>query len=157
MKLVNNCDRKLTDEIRQEITASGMTIDQVMTLASMIQAEAADEDDMYMISSVFHNRLNSDGRMGSAACNPTRPCTIRTVRGMLFQRTFGRRIRVNTTRMKSRAPGGPICNPGSKAIDAALHPADTNYYYFCHDADRNAYYAETLEQHQQNLQKAGLR
>ena len=64
LKLVNNCDRKLTDEIRQEITASGMTIDQVMTLASMIQAEAADEDDMYMISSVFHNRLNSDGSNG---------------------------------------------------------------------------------------------
>ncbi|WP_411656503.1 endolytic transglycosylase MltG [Anaeromassilibacillus sp. SJQ-1] len=63
-KLVNNCDRKLTEEIREEIAASGMTIDQVMTLASMIQAEAADEEDMYMISSVFHNRLNSDGLNG---------------------------------------------------------------------------------------------
>ena len=59
----------------------------------------------------------------------------------------------------SGLPAGAICNPGLDAIDAALHPSaeGSDYYYFCHDADRNAYYAETLEQHQQNLQKAGLR
>ena len=158
LKLVNNCDRKLTDEIRQEITASGMTIDQVMTLASMIQAEAADEDDMYMISSVFHNRLNSDGSNGlrRLQSDPTMYYPYRTRDAIPEDIRESYSSKYNTYEIEG-LPAGPICNPGSKAIDAALHPADTNYYYFCHDADRNAYYAETLEQHQQNLQKAGLR
>ena len=43
------------------------------------------------------------------------------------------------------------------AMDAALKPQDTNYYYFCHDADGNAYYAATAAEHQQNLVEAGLR
>ena len=54
-------------------------------------------------------------------------------------------------------PPGPICNPGMAAIEAALNPTDTNYYYFCHDADGNAYYAQTAAEHQQNLVEAGLR
>ena len=53
-------------------------------------------------------------------------------------------------------PPGPIANPGSAAIDAALNPAKTDYYYFCHSADGKAYYAKTAEQHQKNLKKAGL-
>ena len=54
-------------------------------------------------------------------------------------------------------PPGPICNPGAAAIDAALNPDDTDYYYFCHDKDGNAYYAKTAQQHEQNLVKAGLK
>ena len=53
-------------------------------------------------------------------------------------------------------PPGPITNPGSAAIDAALNPAKTDYYYFCHSADGKAYYAKTAAEHQKNLKKAGL-
>ena len=157
-KLVNNCDRKLTEEIREEIAASGMTIDQVMTLASMIQAEAADEEDMYMISSVFHNRLNSDGSNGllRLQSDPTMYYPYRTKSAIPADIRETYSSKYNTYEIEG-LPTGPICNPGAKAIDAALHPKDTDYYYFCHAADRNAYYAKTLEQHQQNLQKAGLR
>lgn len=157
-KLVNNCDRKLTKEIREEIAASGMTTDQVMTLASMIQAEAADEDDMYVISSVFHNRLNSGGKDGllRLQSDPTMYYPYRTKNAVPADIRETYSSKYNTYEIEG-LPAGPICNPGSKAIDAALHPKDTNYYYFCHDADRNAYYAETLQQHQRNLQKAGLR
>ena len=122
LKLVNNCDRKLTDEIRQEITASGMTIDQVMTLASMIQAEAADEDDMYMISSVFHNRLNSDGSNGlrRLQSDPTMYYPYRTRDAIPedIRETYSSKY--NTYEIEG-LPAGPICNPGSKAIDCLLY------------------------------------
>ena len=139
-KLVNNCDRKLTEEIREEIAASGMTIDQVMTLASMIQAEAADEEDMYMISSVFHNRLNSDGSNGllRLQSDPTMYYPYRTKSAIPedIRETYSSKY--NTYEIEG-LPTGPICNPGAKAIDAALHPKATDYYYFCHDADRDVY------------------
>ena len=53
-------------------------------------------------------------------------------------------------------PPGPICNPGMDAIMAALNPAKTDYYYYCHSADGTAYYAKTSEAHVSNLKKAGL-
>lgn len=157
-KLVSNCNRKLTQEVREAIAASGMTTDQVMTLASMIQAEAANEEDMYVISSVFHNRLNSDGSDGllRLQSDPTMYYPYRTRNAVPENLRESYSSKYNTYEIEG-LPAGPICNPGAKAIDAALHPKDTNYYYFCHDADRNAYYAKTLKQHQENLKKAGLR
>ena len=159
LKLVNNCDRKLTDEIRQEITASGMTIDQVMTLASMIQAEAADEDDMVYdflrLPQPFEQR-----RVQWAPPPAIRPDHVLsvTVRGMPFQRTSGRRIRANTTRMKSRdSRPDRFAIPAPRRLTRPYIRRIPTTIISCHDADRNAYYAETLEQHQQNLQKAGLR
>ncbi|MBQ5686434.1 MAG: endolytic transglycosylase MltG, partial [Ruminococcus sp.] len=49
-------------------------------------------------------------------------------------------------------PPGPICNPGNDAIKAALQPASTEYLFFCHDKDGQAYYASTIEQHEANLE-----
>ena len=58
-------------------------------------------------------------------------------------------------------PAGAICNPGKDAIDAALSPDDTNYYFFCHkaattDSPAQSYYASTGIEHESNLVKAGL-
>ena len=50
-----------------------------------------------------------------------------------------------------RGAAGEICNPGMNAIIAALNPKDTNYYFFCHDKDGNAYYASTIYEHNENL------
>ena len=54
-------------------------------------------------------------------------------------------------------PAGPICNPGLKAIEAAVSPANTNYIYFLTDASgEKFYYAETYEQHLKNGKEAGI-
>lgn len=51
-------------------------------------------------------------------------------------------------------PVGPICNPGMDAIEAAIHPADTNYYYFVSDDAGTYYFPATLEEHEANIRKA---
>ena len=53
-------------------------------------------------------------------------------------------------------PPGPICNPGLDAIDAALNPARTDYYYYCHSSSGEAFFARTNQVHVTNLKKAGL-
>ena len=155
-KLVSNCNKKLTKEIRQKIEDKGMTIDQALTLASLVQAEAANEDDMYVVSSVFQNRLNSDPSQGLFYLNsdptifyPYKNGTVPEDVKDTFSSTY------NTYKVKGLPPG-PICNPGMDAIDAVLNPADTNYYYFCHSADGTPYYARTAAQHEANKKKAGL-
>ncbi len=157
-KLVSNCSTKLTKQIRSAATAQNMTLDQVMTLASMIQAEAANKEDMYMVSSVFYNRLNSGGKgdLLRLRSDPTTYYPYRTKAAVPSDIVGTFKSRYDTYTIQG-LPAGPICSPGLEAIDAALHPASTKYYYFAHDKDGKAYYAETNAQHERNLVKAGLK
>jgi UPF0755 protein len=157
-KLVSNCNKKLTKQIRSAAMAQNMTLDQVLTLASMIQAEAADKEDMYLVSSVFHNRLDSGGKgdLLRLRSDPTiyYPYRVKAAVPSDLAGTF--KSRYNTYTIQGLPPG-PICSPGIEAVDAALNPAKTSYYYFCHAKDGKAYYAATNAQHERNLVKAGLK
>ena len=156
-KLVSNCNKKLTKQIREKAEDDGMTLDQLLTLASMIQAEAADKDDMYKVSSVFHNRLDSKkDELLHLDSDPTTYYPYRQLSLVPQNIRDTYKSRYDTYTVEGLPPG-PICNPGMDAIDAALNPVSTNYYYFCHDKDGKAYYAATASQHQTNLKKAGLR
>jgi len=157
-KLVKNCSQKLTKQIRSKAASENMTLDQVMTLASMIQSEAADKEDMYKVSSVFHNRLNSGGKgdLLRLRSDPTIYYPYRTKVAVPSDIRATYKSKYDTYTIKG-LPAGPICNPGTDAIDAALNPASTNYNYFCHSKDGKAYYAETNAQHERNLVTAGLK
>lgn len=157
-KLVSNCNKKLTKQIRERAQKEKMTLDQLLTLASMIQAEAADKEDMAKVSSVFHNRLQSGGKddLLRLRSDPTTYYPYRKKELIPTELRSTYKSRYDTYTIEGLPPG-PICNPGLDAIEAALSPADTNYYYFCHDAKGKAYYAKTNTQHQANLKKAGLR
>ena len=50
-------------------------------------------------------------------------------------------------------PPTPICNPGLQSIEAVWNPTETNYYYYIHDTDGNPHYSETLDQHNENVNK----
>lgn len=154
---------KLT--IEEQAAKKGMTMDDLLILASMIQSEAANTEDMYNISSVFHNRLSTLSNDGYSAFGEY-------IRGMLdSDPTMYYPYKKNTVPDKFEStyntyktaglPAGPVCCPGMDAIKAALYPNDTNYYYFCHKAateDSGAvpYYASTSGDHQYNLALAGL-
>lgn len=159
MKLVNNANKKLMDEeLQEQIANSGMSMDEVLTLASIIQMEAADADDMYLVSSVLHNRLENGAQYDiyTLDCDSTMYYPYRTKEQVPEDQreTF---VSTYNTYNLGGLPAGPICNPGLDAVKAALNPESTNYYYFCHDAEGNAYYARTSSEHEQNLVKAGLR
>ena len=130
-----------------------------MTLASLIQAEAANEKDMYYVSSILQNRLKSDNiydyaklSLDSTIYYPYRNAKAvpKALGGKKFKSTYD-------TYNFTGLPIGPICNPGEAAIEAALNPNDTDYYYFCHDQSTGEpYYASSFDEHQYNLSLAGL-
>lgn len=154
---------KLT--LEEQAAKQGMTMDEVIILASMIQSEAASTEDMYNISSVFHNRLDTlknDGYSsfgeyirGTLDSDPTMWYPYKkATKPDKFESTYN-------TYKTSGLPAGAVCNPGMDAIKAALYPNETNYYFFCHKAatdkeDAVAYYAGTSADHQYNLSLAGL-
>ena len=134
---------------------TGYTADQVLTIASIIQAEAANRDDMYYISSILHNRLDYGEVYGvgqlNCDCTVYYPYRERTDVPENIRATYTSSYDTNTF---NGLPPGPICNPGEEAIKAAIMPAESDYLYFCHDKEENGstpYYATTIEQHEANL------
>lgn len=149
---VSGYDKVTTIEEMLKKNRSNYTLDQVMIVASIIQSEAADTDDMYYISSIIYNRLNSEQDMGVQylGLDSTKFYPYRTQADVpddardTFESSYD-------TYTKEGLPAGEICNPGMNAIIAALNPKDTDYYFFCHDKDGNAYYASTIYEHNENL------
>ncbi len=155
-RFLRNTDAKLTQELRQRAQELGYTMDEIITLASIIQEEAGDPDEMHLVSSVLHNRIKSPD-YGKLQCD----VTINYVNDCITDSPY---ISADTTKYAELyntykcegLPAGPICNPGIDAIKSALYPADTNYFFFVTDKDWNYYYAETYQEHQQNCKSVGL-
>lgn len=145
--------------VEELIKGTDYSIDEILTIASIIQAEAANVEDMYYVSSILHNRLDNGIEMGVAQLNCD--CTVyypyreysdvpETIRD-----TYKSTYNTNTF---NGLPAGPICNPSLEAILAAIEPYDTNYYFFCHDTVENGstpYYASTIADHEYNLTLIG--
>lgn len=148
---LRNTEKKISDEIRSAAADKGLSVYELLTIASMIEKEGANPDEMPNISSIIYNRLDAGMKLELDA-------TITYVEKHIKPYIDGDQDRYsayyNTYRCDA-LPSGPISNPGMKAIQAALNPADTDYYYFVNDDSANYYYAETYEEHLKNVEKAG--
>ena len=146
-KMLNNLETKITDAYKTRAKEIGMSIDDVLTLASIIQAEAGDPKQMKTVSSVLHNRLKSKSHP-KLECDVTIFYLEQDVQPYLTEDKdrFNSYYNYKCTGL----PEGPICNPGMDAIEAALYPKQTEYFYFATDKAGKYYYAKTLEEHNQN-------
>ncbi|MBR2413811.1 MAG: endolytic transglycosylase MltG [Clostridia bacterium] len=150
-RFLNNFASKWIEEYEDEAEELGMTVDEIITLASILQKEASDANQMYTISSILHNRLDSDS-LRILQCDSTQDYIAKIDPGLMNQAQLNALLEVYDTYQCVGLPIGPICNPGGDAIYAALHPDDTDLYYFCHDPDGNMYTARTLDEHSINVQ-----
>lgn len=154
--MLNNTESKLYDEYYERAESLGMSMDQIMTLASIIQAESSNMTDMMYISSVFRNRMNSSDEsmhyLGSDATvnfirrmNGLDPDLFLTADDIALDSPYN-------TYMYQGLPPGPICMPGQDAIQAALYPEpNSNYMYFCADGYGGTLFAVTLAEHENNI------
>ena len=138
---VDGYSKKTTVLKMVEESDTKYSLDQVMTIASIIQAEAADKEDMYYISSILHNRLTADSSLGvsSLGLDSTKFYPYRSLEDVPENDRSTYKSRYDTYDRKG-LPYGPICNPGMDAIIAALNPNSSDYYFFCHDSKGQAYY-----------------
>lgn len=122
---------QMTRRFRAEWKALGApaNVHQAVTLASLIEEEAASDSDRPQISSVFHNRLKQGMKLD---CDPTvvyAALLENSYRGTIYRSDLDRDHPYNTYR-RAGLPPGAIANPGRKSLDAALHPAETDYLFF---------------------------
>ncbi len=152
-KLFSNFENKWIGEYEQRAKALGMTTDEIINIAAMIQREAKNTSQMSLISSVVHNRLKKSSTFPTLDMNSTKDYITSLKPYKLFS-DFYYEMYLDTynTYSAQGLPPGPICNPGIAAIKAALYPADTDYYFFMHSPTGEIYLARTADEHQVNTE-----
>lgn len=141
------------------IDAYPLTLHKVMTVASIVQKETANDAESYDIASVFYNRLTNPGNHPYLGSDATVYYAIGDYFGEVEELT-NEHLNVDNpynTRNHQGLPPGPICNPGAYTMYAALDPNRTDYYYFVYSAvDREHLFSSTLAEHEQKLQELGM-
>ena len=142
-------NNQFKDEYYDRAAQMNMTIDQVITLASIIERETDSEAERAKVAGVFYNRINTGMKLQSCA----------TVQYLLGERKPVLSIADTqidspyNTYIYSGFPIGPICNPGIACIEAALYPETTDAYYFVQGADGQHIFSTTYEEHLAAMQE----
>lgn len=155
-RFLKNYDSRVSDLMKEKLASTGLTQEKVITIASIVQREAGQSHEMKRVASVYLNRLKSPKEFSRLQADPTREYANQLKHQMdVIDQDI---IDAYNTYEGTGLPPGPVCNPGLEAIEAVLEPDETPYFYFCTNLKTGEfYYAETLNQHNRNVRKAGLR
>lgn len=142
-RMIEESENRITDEMYKKAEDMGYNMNQILTMASIIQMEAGtDTSALPQIAGVFYNRLNS-ADFATLGSSPT--CYY----GNSFKRDDGR---YDTYKAKGLPPG-PLCSPSIDAINAALNPDSNDYFYFVTDADGKFYFHKTMAEQTSTINK----
>jgi len=148
-KMRDNFDRKLSQDLKDEIARQGKTIKEIIIMASLLEKEVAIEQDRQIVSGIFWQRLKDNYPLQSCA-------TIAYILGIDKWRYSVTDTKVespyNTYQNIGLLPG-PICHPGLSAIEAAVYPEPSDYYFFLSKPDGETVFSKTLEEHNENKAK----
>jgi UPF0755 protein len=121
----------------------------VVIIASLVEREAKIDSERPLIAAVFYNRLSKGKRLESCA-------TVQYILGKTKERLLFSDLRVDSpynTYLHRGLPPGPISNPGSKSIQAALFPADVDYLFFVSKRDGSHYFSTTYQEHLEAIEQ----
>lgn len=150
-KMLRRFDQLFTDEHRRLCAEMGYSVDDILSIASLIEKEAGSAAEFFNVSSVFHNRLKAKSYFPRLESDATIVYAIQHETGERPQLKNTDYESPYNTYLHEGLPPGPIANPSASAILAALSPAKTKYYYFVSDGSKT-YFSETKEQHNQYIE-----
>jgi len=142
-RMVQRMRAKLTPEVQARAKERGLSVHQLLTLASIIEREAVDPSEQKLISAVFWNRLRLDMPLQA---DPTVQYAMAKERRALTRADLASDHPYNTY-VHRGLPPGPIASPGVSAIEAALDPAPVKYLYFVARDDRRHSFSTTVAEH----------
>jgi UPF0755 protein len=150
--MVNRFKDTFSNSMKWRAQELNLSVREVVTLASLIEKETSSREERFLISSVFHNRLQKGMGMD---CDPTIIYALK--RDNLYDGKLGwKDLKYDSpynTRLYRGLPPGPICSPGFDSLEAALYPENTKYLYFVAKDSRSHYFSETLAEHNRAVRK----
>jgi UPF0755 protein len=142
-KMLGRFDQVFTEEYRQRARELNMSLDQVITLASIIEREAKLDKERKIISAVFHNRLNKKMKLESCA---TVQYLLKEQKSVLTYKDLEVDSPYNTY-IYAGLPKGPIASPGVESIEAALYPDKVDFLFFFATKDGSHIFSKTYQEH----------
>lgn len=149
-EMVNVFWDSFTPAMKNQLRLLNMSMNEIVTLASMIEAEAVDGSERELISSVYHNRLRKGWKM---QCDPTVIYALGGLDRPLLRKDLDVDSPYNTY-IYYGLPPGPIGAPGLASLKAALFPADTDYFFFVASGDGRHTFTSSLSQHNRAVSKS---
>jgi UPF0755 protein len=151
---IANFNKKITTQMIEYTKKTGLTLDEIVVMASIIEKEGKTQEDRPVIAGILYNRLKQDMALQVDA-------TLQYMLGYdSSEKTWWRKAiseedkKINSpynTYKYVGLPPWPIANPGIDAILAAIYPKETSYMYYIHDSKGLPHYAKTLDEHLQNV------
>jgi len=142
-KMLNNFDKKLTSELKEEINKQGKTIFEIITIASLIEKEVKTKEDKELVSGVLWKRLKNGIPLQIDS-------TISYITGKQTTKISREETKIdspyNTYKYRG-LPLGPISNPGLESILTAVYPESSNYWYYLSTPEGETIFSKTLEEH----------
>lgn len=159
--MLKNFESKLTEEHYKRAKELGMSMDQIITLASVIEREATTNKDRRLVSAVFHARLKSkDANLKKLQSCATLQYIFLNQEGKVHDLITLKDTTVDNaynTYIHAGLPPGPICSPGMESINAALYPdEDTDYLFFVAKGDGTSKFSKTYAEHLKAMKEYGL-
>lgn len=150
--MVERFEKALTPDLIDAGRARGLSVRQLVTLASIVEKETSNADERGLVAAVYANRL----RIGMLLqCDPTVIYALEKAGaydGNIRREDLAVDSPYNTYRVAGLPPG-PIASPGKESLAAAAHPADSDFLYFVSRNDGTHEFAHTLEEHNRNVQR----
>jgi UPF0755 protein len=125
-------------------------VERTVTMASIVEKETAVAEERPLVASVYYNRLKKKIALDADPSIIYAELLAGTYSGALHHEDMRFNSRYNTYRYAGLPPG-PIANPGKSALEAAMHPAQSDYYYFVADAAGHHRFARSIEEHNKNV------
>lgn len=150
--MVQSFEKAFDADLRAAASASGLSIHEAVTLASLVEEEAQRKEERPMISAVYHNRLKIG--MG-LQCDATVIYALQRAgrwNGNITRADLAMDSPYNTYKYRGLPPG-PIANPGRASLEAAVRPADVPYLYYVSRNDGSHAFATTLDEHNRNVEE----
>lgn len=142
-KMLDNFDKKLTSELREEISSQGKTVHEIVIMASLFEKEVRTFEDKKIVAGILWKRLESNMPLQVDA-------TIIYITGKKTTKILKEELRIdspyNTYKYKG-LPLGPISNPGLESILAAIYPQESQYLYYLSTPEGETIFSRTLKEH----------
>ncbi len=146
---VDRFHEMVTPKLQAQAKEMGMTLQEVLTLASVIEKETGLAQERSLVSGVFHNRLRRNIPLQS---DPTVIYALEYFDGNIRKADLSVNSPYNTYKVRGLPPG-PIANPGLASIKAALYPTPSNFVYFVSRNDGSHKFSATLAEHNKAVDK----
>ncbi len=144
----------MVHRFRQEAQKIGLLrqgdIHRIVTVASIVEKETAVPEERPVVASVYYNRLDRNMLLGADPTVVYAALVAGRYRGTIYQSDLQFDSPYNTYKYAGLPPG-PIANPGAASLEAAMHPAQTDYLYFVSDNNGHHRFSRTAEEHERNV------